>query len=63
MMQTNQQWQARREAAVTPGVGNSLQVYIAPAPPRHSAQLPAVGGLRAAHNRFRLGHCGVKYRP
>lgn len=28
MTQTNQQWQARREAAVTPGVGNSLQVYV-----------------------------------
>lgn len=28
MHQSNQQWQARREAAVTPGVGNSLQVYI-----------------------------------
>lgn len=28
MSQTNQQWQARREAAVTPGVGNSLQVYV-----------------------------------
>lgn len=28
MTQTNQQWQARREAAVTPGVGSSLQVYV-----------------------------------
>ncbi|MEM6049433.1 4-aminobutyrate--2-oxoglutarate transaminase [Erwinia sp. P7711] len=28
MTQTNQQWQARREAAVTRGVGNSLQVYV-----------------------------------
>ncbi|WP_426817883.1 4-aminobutyrate--2-oxoglutarate transaminase [Winslowiella sp. 2C04] len=28
MKQSNQQWQTRREAAVTPGVGNSLQVYI-----------------------------------
>ncbi|WP_158783510.1 4-aminobutyrate--2-oxoglutarate transaminase [Pantoea sp. BAV 3049] len=28
MTQSNQQWQARREAAVTPGVGNSLQVYV-----------------------------------
>ncbi len=28
MTQTNQQWQVRREAAVTPGVGSSLQVYL-----------------------------------
>ncbi|MEM6160939.1 4-aminobutyrate--2-oxoglutarate transaminase [Erwinia sp. P6884] len=31
MSQTNQQWQQRRETAVTAGVGNSLQVYVAKA--------------------------------
>ena len=42
-MQTNQQWQARREAAVTPGVGNALPVYIAKA---RNAEIWDVEGRR-----------------
>ena len=43
IMQTNQQWQARREAAVTPGVGNALPVYIAKA---RNAEIWDVEGRR-----------------
>ncbi|WP_312358906.1 4-aminobutyrate--2-oxoglutarate transaminase [Mixta calida] len=42
-MQTNQQWQARRKAAVTPGVGNALPVYIAKA---RNAEIWDVEGRR-----------------
>lgn len=42
-METNQQWQARREAAVAQGVGNSLPVYIARA---KNAELWDVEGNR-----------------
>lgn len=43
MIETNQQWQARREAAVTQGVANSLQVYIQKA---RNAELWDVEGKR-----------------
>lgn len=42
-METNQQWQARRESAVTQGVGNALQVYIQKA---RNAELWDVEGKR-----------------
>ncbi|QKJ87749.1 4-aminobutyrate aminotransferase [Paramixta manurensis] len=43
MTETNQQWQARREAAITRGVGNALPVYVEKA---RNAELWDVEGRR-----------------